>query len=239
MSLKPLSELVNFFYPPRCLACDKVGAVVHPACRSSFPFILDPLCDYCGLPLPAFEASCTSSLCLRSPNERTLDRVRSVFRHSQGARQGVLRLKYKGVSSVTEWLVRELTGAAQRHKLDKANAVVAVPLHPKRQRERGYNQAGLLAQGVAHYLNLPLYEDILVRRRETRSQVGLGGRERSENVLLAFAWQGHSLAGQNLLIVDDVCTTGATLSECARVLKEAAAAQVWGLTVTREFRDAV
>jgi ComF family protein len=236
MSSKPLSALIDFFYPPRCLVCDKAGALVHPACRATLPFILDPLCSYCGMPLPSPGAVCRSNLCLEPASERTLDGVRSVFRHSQGARQGVLRLKYKGVSSLTEWLVSELAGAAKRHKLDYLDGVLAVPLHPKRLKSRGYNQAELLAQGLARYLGLPLYEG-LARSRETRSQVGLDGPGRIQNVRGAFVWQGAVLQGQNLLLLDDVCTTGATLSGCARALKLAGAGLVWGLTVTREGRN--
>src|SRR3569623_1852298 len=126
MSSKPLSALINFFYPPRCLVCDKAGALVHPACRATQPYILAPLCSYCGIPLPSPGAVCRSNLCLEPASERTLDGVRSVFRHSQGARQGVLRLKYKGVSSLTVWLVSELAGAAKRHKLDYLDGVLAV-----------------------------------------------------------------------------------------------------------------
>ncbi len=234
--MKPLATLVDFFYPPRCLVCDKSGAQLHAACRAELPFILAPFCDYCGIPLSGPNVRCDSRLCLRHPDERTLDQVRSVFRHTKGARQGVLRLKYKGVSSLTEWLVSEMAGAAQRYNLTEAQGIVAVPLHAKRLRERGYNQAGLLAQQLSRYLKLPYYEGQLVRRRETRSQVGLDGQGRIENVRDAFGWQGSPLAGQSLLLIDDVCTTGATLSEAARALKTSGANRVWGLTVTRELR---
>ncbi|MEI6042948.1 MAG: ComF family protein [Chloroflexota bacterium] len=236
MNLRLLSGLLDFFYPPRCLVCNKIGAQVHPACRAELPFILAPFCSYCGLPLPTAASICDSSLCLRSPEERSLDRVCSVFRHSQGARQSVLRLKYKGVSSLTDWLVSELAGAVRRNKLEVADGVLAVPLHSRRLRERGYNQAGLLAVGLSHYLNLTSYEGLLVRSRETRSQVGLDGSSRTKNMRGAFTWQGKPLEGQTLLLIDDVCTTGATLSECAGVLKLAGASRVWGVTVTRELR---
>ncbi len=235
--MKLLGGVLDFFYPPRCLVCDKSGAIVHPACRPALAFILEPFCSYCGFPLASSASRCTSGLCVRPLPDRSLDLARSVFRHSGGARDGVLRLKYRGVSSVSEWLVSEMAGAAQRYGLDQAQGVVAVPLHTRRLRERGYNQAGLLAQGLAHYLHLPYLQSGLVRGRETRSQVGLNGSERLMNVQGAFEWRAAHLNKQNLILVDDVLTTGATLAECAAALKAGGAGRVMALTATREMRS--
>lgn len=237
MNFKPVATLLDFFYPPHCLVCEKMGAIIHPQCRAELPFILEPFCTYCGLPLAAPGSRCSSTLCLRPPAARSLTGVRSVFRHSKGAREGILKLKYKGVSSLTDWLVNELSAATERYQLENVAGIVPVPLHPKRLTARGYNQAGLLAQGLAKRVNLPLYETNLLRSRETRSQVGLDRSGRAENVRGAFSWQGSPLEGANLLLLDDVCTTGATLSECAKTLKLAGADSVWGLTVTREVRQ--
>ncbi len=233
MAGNPWNSLVDFFYPPHCLVCKKPGQQVHSRCRGQLPFIVEPFCNGCGIPLPFSGAICDSTVCLAGGLKA--DQIRSVFRHTGGPREGVLRLKYRGVSSLAEWAVAEMAGAARRNGMDQAQGVLPVPLHARRLKERGYNQAGLLASGLADYLGLPFYRAQLVRTKETRSQVGLDSPARAENVKGAFEWLGGQLEESSLLLVDDVCTTGATLSECAKVLKKAGAGPVWGLTLTREI----
>src|SRR5690554_1043335 len=114
---------------------------------------------------------------------------------------------------------------------DRIDAVVPVPLHPERLADRGYNQGLLLARPVAAALRVPVFDKVLVRTRFTKSQSGLGRRERKANVAGAFLVANcREVAGKRLLLVDDICTTGYTLSECARVLLLAGARRVEGLT---------
>lgn len=114
-----------------------------------------------------------------------------------------------------------------------ADLVIPVPLHPSRQKARGYNQAGLLAAVLARHAQLPVNERDLVRTRATMPQVGLGAEERKANVRHAFAWNGNHLEGTRVLLIDDVCTTGATLDACASALRQAGANSVWALTLAR------
>jgi ComF family protein len=111
--------------------------------------------------------------------------------------------------------------------------VVPVPLHAARLRERGYNQAALLAREMARRVGLALDEQTLIRRRATAPQVELNARQRSENVRDAFHCSGDGLAGKQVLLVDDVCTTGATLEACAVALYEGGARSVRALTLAR------
>ena len=129
-------------------------------------------------------------------------------------------------------------GRWMARRLDSTPAVdliTAVPLHPRRTRERGYNQAELLARVLGRHLGLP-YSAVVVRRtRATPPQVKSGGRaERAANMLDAFAADRTVVGGRSILVIDDVATTGATLSACARALKDAGAARVTGLTLARE-----
>jgi ComF family protein len=114
--------------------------------------------------------------------------------------------------------------------------ITAAPLHESRLRERGYNQAALLAERLAQASDLPFRGEIIRRVRATRPQVGLNARDRQENVADAFAAQ-RTAAGESILIVDDVYTTGATLRACAHALREAGAACVWGLAVASAHID--
>jgi ComF family protein len=115
------------------------------------------------------------------------------------------------------------------------DAILPVPLHPKRQAERGYNQSALLARRLGRVVALPVREDVLRRVRSTPPQVGLDRAKRRENVAGAFACPPDhpALVGKTLLLVDDVCTVGATLAACAEALRAAGAREVWALTVAR------
>jgi ComF family protein len=113
------------------------------------------------------------------------------------------------------------------------NVIVPVPLHRKRVRDRGFNQSALLAQVIAREHGLPADCDTLVRGRATAPQVGLSVGGRAENVRDAFMCVGDALAGTNVLLIDDVCTTGATLQASASALYDAGAHSVHGLTLSR------
>jgi ComF family protein len=113
--------------------------------------------------------------------------------------------------------------------------LVPVPLHGRRLRERGYNQSALLAAEIGKTTGLPAMTDSLVRLRHTKSQVKTAGaEERQRNMAGAFGCRDARLAGKRVLLVDDVCTTGATMNSCAVALREAGATSVWGLALARE-----
>ena len=115
------------------------------------------------------------------------------------------------------------------------DVLVPVPLHSRRLRERGYNQSALLAAEVGKRNGLPVVTDSLVRLRHTKAQVKTAGaEERQRNLAGAFGCRNAKLGGRRVLVVDDVCTTGATLNSCAIALRAAGAASVWGLALARE-----
>ena len=149
------------------------------------------------------------------------------------AREAVHALKYARLTSLARPLA-ELMAAPLRGSLPAADALVAVPLHRGRERERGYNQAEVLARHLAPQLGLPL-EPWMRRSRPTPQQARAAtAAQRRENVRGAFAADGVR-PGARVLALDDVCTTGATLDDCARALKEAGASWVLGLTFAREL----
>jgi ComF family protein len=125
-----------------------------------------------------------------------------------------------------------LVAAYRRYQL-KAEVIVPVPLHETKLKERGYNQSELLARQLGQALNLPVNLTTLRRTRQTKSQMTLGAGERSKNVIDAFSCMDKKLDRQNILLVDDVCTTGSTLDACAAALKAGGATSVWGLTLAK------
>jgi ComF family protein len=150
-------------------------------------------------------------------------------------RQAVVLFKYHNLRALAPTLARLLQDYLHSHPLP-FEAVVPVPLHPRRQRQRGYNQAGLLARELGRLMGVPVAEGILKKVRATPPHQARARRreERRANVTRAFSCQERGFEGRNLLLVDDVCTTGATLDACAQVLKGAGAIAVFGLTLARE-----
>jgi ComF family protein len=113
------------------------------------------------------------------------------------------------------------------------DAIVPVPLHASRERERGYNQAALLALELGRRVRLPVVDDVLFRTRETIPQVGLDATERRANVLHAFQCSSTGLTGRRVLLVDDVCTSGATLEAAGDALRKGGVSSVWAYTLAR------
>lgn len=158
--------------------------------------------------------------------------IRSYARYRGPLVRALLQLKYRPNRRLASHMAGWLAALAGRESW-RPGIIVPVPLGQKRLRQRGYNQATLIAAGLADCLGAQLVERLLARSRETRSQVGLGMADRQRNVQGAFLASASGLEGQSVCIVDDLCTTGATLSACAAALMEAGVEQVVGLTVAR------
>jgi ComF family protein len=115
------------------------------------------------------------------------------------------------------------------------DVIIPVPIHKRRLRERGYNQSSLLAQRLSRLTRIPIMEGVLIRIKHTPSQAKSDNIEqRRSNIRNAFKCVGHDMSGKRILLIDDVCTSGATLNSCAASLKAAGAASVWGLTLAKE-----
>ncbi|PWH16402.1 MAG: hypothetical protein DDG58_09585 [Ardenticatenia bacterium] len=172
--------------------------------------------------------------CTQDPPE--IDGVRSAVLFEGGARQAVHQLKYAGYTVLATPLAQLMAQCWQAAPLP-VDVWTAVPLHVARQRERGYNQSYLLGREFARLVGLLEMSGTLRRVRATKAQVGLGAVERRANVAGAFAYEPprgkQGVQGQRVLLIDDVCTTVATLEACAIALKRAGAISVWGFTLAR------
>ncbi|HWR19684.1 MAG TPA: ComF family protein [Clostridia bacterium] len=161
--------------------------------------------------------------CSKLPLVKNTDGFAAALLYTQGARTAMHRFKY----SDAQYLAEFFTYFMQIGEGWKADAFVPVPLHKKRLRKRGYNQSALIADILGNTYNIPVDETILTREKTTRTQTALGVEARRKNVKNAFA--AKPCKGKSFILVDDVKTTGSTLSECAKTLKKAGAQRVYAL----------
>ena len=199
--------------------------------------IKEPLCQCCGRPfiseVAAQSIQPTCRLC--RAGRYSFSRARSFAVYNSTLVAAITLLKYEEVTRLGDWFAARLADVFAKNAKDlRADVVVSVPLHADRLRERGYNQAELIARPLARRLGLELGTYLLVRKLPRPPQLLLSRTERWKSVRGAYATR-HGVRVDNLriLLVDDVMTTGATLDACAQALKKAGAAEVFGLTVAR------
>jgi len=188
-----------------------------------------PFCIRCGR---VIEREGICSTCRHYP--LALDCLRVVASFGGVLQEAIHHLKYRNVKGLARPLGELLANQFQEASIP-ADIIVPVPLHKEREKERGYNQAALLAGHLAQRVDLPLAERALERVRRTPPQVGLSARERWSNVAGAFRCTGSDLLGHRVLLIDDVCSTGATLSACAQASRDGGAVAVYALTLARPF----
>jgi competence protein ComFC len=221
---------IDFFFPTRCVGCGRVGNFLCTDCYMALPHIYLPVCTRCGKPETSgpFCPTCWGW-------ESHIDGIRSSFRFDGVIRQAIHEFKYKNLRAIASYLAEFLFHYLQTNFLT-GNVLVPVPLHPRRLRDRGYNQSGLLAGELGKLAGIPVEKGCLVRSKYSPAQTRSANiEERRINVADAFQCVNSSLNGNRVILIDDVCTSGATLEACATAIKSTGAASVWGLTLAREI----
>lgn len=219
---------VDWVYPPRCAACSTPGVRLCSACTTSIRFIdQSRICPKCGIPQTKTELCQDCSAV--SP---VFTALRSWGFYEGALREAIHKLKYQNDLGISEDLARplaELLNDSCWH----VDLITSVPLSRKRMRTRGYNQSAMIARWVSFTNRIPFNPRVMVRSKDTISQVGLSGEERRLNVLGAFDANPAIAAGKSILVIDDVTTTGATMQACALALIKSGASHVYGLTLAR------
>lgn len=236
-----VTRALDLLLPPRCIGSGRIvdaPGMIDAAFWRELAFVSAPACDCCGMPFSfgVAEGSLCGA-CIDTPPD--FDRARAAVVYNDASRQLILDFKYgdktHAVKSFLPWMLR--AGATL---LPQTDIILPVPLHARRLWQRRYNQSALLAQALGRAAKIPCLPDGLKRQRHTIPQKGLSRSERHSNVRGAFAVtprHADKIRGKKVMVIDDVFTSGATLNECARILKRAGAAEVYVLTLARVTRE--
>lgn len=244
VALKTLAcSLKDLFFPRLCAGCFSAwlppdGGFWCRQCLETLHWIRSPRCPRCGRPFLKstwnFDHLCGECRIQAPP----FTSARSAVAHAGVARDRINQLKFSGQIYWAPALAQLLEHAVQSREPGSFDCIVAVPLHHRRLRQRGFNQSGLIAGMLGKSLRCPVRFDLLARSQWTEPQTRLSRRERLRNVRNAFsAAQPEQVKNRSILLVDDVFTTGTTLAECSKALKKAGASEVHAVTISRSLPE--
>jgi len=232
-----MKKLIHLFYPPRCPICEKIppkNALICPGCYSSISFVTQPFCYSCGKPLQTAEQEFCFD-CLKNPKSFT--RGFSLTVYNSVTKPSLAAIKYKNRRQHLNFYVQKTIDTyGSFFSSLHLDAILPVPIHPKRMKKRGYNQASLFAIALGKQLNIPVYDSILIRTVNTLPQKNLSPEKRLENLQKAFTLHSElkiqKLPFQNVLLVDDIYTTGATMEAITRLLKSTGISNVYVFSIS-------
>lgn len=232
-----LDPLLDLLLPPRCLKCGMVVDRAHglcPDCWKGLVFIEGPACAVCGYPF-GYDVGegVLCAACTRAP--RKFDRARAALRYDEASRSMVIGFKHTDRTEYARYFA-SLLYQAGREMFEQAHMILPVPLHKRRLFQRRYNQAALMSLHLSKMRDVAVFQNLLRRSKYTPPQQG-GVKKRQKNVSGAFCLSSDiSLKDKNIILVDDVFTTGATVEGCAVLLKRNGAKRVDVLTLCRVIR---
>lgn len=218
-------QLLDLLFPPRCVGCHQRGAWLCSRCIADFPRVPSRRCSRCA---DVADGVLCSSCQRQLPD---FDSLACEFTFDGTVRLAIHRLKYDRARYLAPRLVAAIVAACSN--LPRGELLVPVPLHPTRLRQRGYNQAALIARGLSTHLRIAVAEAALTRTRDTATQVTLPAAQRWANVRDSFAAEPGVVHGKHVVLVDDVATTTSTLRAASRALRRAGATRVDAIVIAR------
>lgn len=225
--------ILAVFYPPQCPFCQELTGgsdiVCCQNCRDRLPFVEGPRCFKCGKTI----ASAETEFCRDCAGKAHVFRQGvSLWSYDKIVKGAVYRFKYKNRRAYASCFARELARKyGEQIRGWNAQAIIPVPIHRKRYRQRGYNQAELLSRCLSEHIQVPVCNDLVVRTRNTKPQKELNDKERQKNLKNAFKIVGNSVKLKRVIVVDDIYTTGATADAMAQVLQSAGIEVVYVVTL--------
>ncbi len=229
-------SIMDVAFPRRCPLCNEIvipkDKKACKLCVDKLPIISEPRCKRCSKPVETQEQEYCFD-CIKST--RHYDCGISVFMYEGAIKKSLMDYKFRGLKQYAEFYVEQLIlHAGETIKQMGIDYIIPIPLHKKKQRVRGFNQAQLLADGISEYLGLPVLNDVLIRTKFTTPQKKLDPKERLHNLIQAFTTKKEKefmICNKKILIIDDIYTTGSTIEACANVLQKAGCGNVYFVTV--------
>ena len=231
--MRMADKVIDIIYPRRCPVCDDIvngtGAYVCDECRDVFCKISEPRCMKCGSSL----SDETQILCGEcSCHEHFFDSSRAAFIYDDMLKESIYRFKYGGRAEYADYYAAKMGDLLHGYIMScRAQALIPIPLHKSRLAKRGYNQAELIARRLSDRFDIPLRNDILKRQAKTAVQKSLSASQRQNNLKKAFKIASDVVKLNNIILVDDIFTTGSTIDAAARCLKEAGVMNVFCLVL--------
>ena len=235
--IMPLSRLyagfLDLLYPRRCPVCSEIvmpkGNLICPDCMEKLAFVRRPVCKCCGKEIISPEAEYCFD-CTRHPH--SFDSGMALINYNDTASRSMARIKYNNrreyLEFYSEAMVRKM---GKRSRFMDGDVLIPVPVHPSRRRERGFNQAEELARRLSGPLGIPVNTSILKRTRKTAPQKSLDSGGRLKNLEQAFTASVLPSGMKNIILVDDIYTTGSTIEACTRALRKAGAEHIYFVTI--------
>lgn len=237
-----IKRVLQFLLPSQCHCCERFleegQSGICGECLSKIKWIEPPLCTLCGVPFRSREVE--SHLCGDClTRRRYFGKARALGYYEGPLREAIHRWKYEEKHYLTRFFGERLTEGFHRHwQPGTIDLLIPVPLHPRRLRERGFNQALFLVKELSQRTRIPFGKRLLKKRMSTPPQVSLSGEERERGVKNSFyVSMQEKIRGKSVLLIDDVYTTGATVNECAKVLLKAGAQRVEVLTLAHAIKS--
>ena len=228
------SEILDLLFPPICAKCQKEGKFLCNLCEKSL-IRVPPKCFGCGKLSPGTRRIPQGRTCLSCRDKTYIYAFISPFLYrEEPVRELIHNLKYMRVYAISNVLAKLLYTYMQYFTIlfPKNSVIIPMPLHSRRERTRGFNQSLLIAKSLADTLDIPICSGVLRRTINTKPQIEFRAAERRQNIIGAFSVTlPEKIKNKTVILLDDVKTTGSTLEEAARVLKDAGAQKIWAITV--------
>lgn len=228
--LQIVYNLKNLLYPPKvkCIQCSQESILsICPYCISSIHFIEGITCSKCGRELDLHSKSLICKEC--GQKSYNFDKAIACMLYDGMGKELIHKFKYNGAIEMADFFGGLMSKRMEEYG-ENIDCITYVPLHSEREQERGYNQSEILADKIGEIMGIPV-KDLLIRKRKTQSQYKLKAQERHINVKNAFEVKGTGIYGKNILLIDDIFTTGSTGDACSEVLRAAGAKIIIFLTL--------
>lgn len=229
-----INAAVDMIFPRRCPVChdivDEKGALICGKCIGRFEYVKEPFCMKCGKPvIDDGKEYCTEC----EGNVRKYDEGRAVFIYDDAMRLSIYSFKYNDRQEYAKYYAKEIEAKlGKKIKSWDADVLIPIPLHKSKQISRGYNQAYLIAKELSNLIKIPVENDVLIRDRKTTVQKNLNAKDRVNNVKNAFKIKQNNVKFKSAILIDDIYTTGATVSSAAEALKACGVKKVYFISLS-------